>query len=430
MAKANDDSSSKRIPSARDFLHLPTEIRLEIYSHCTILSLLILTHTCFTMYTEINSRSIVKRAPNYDCFIQCKLPPASPMLPTGTYPLNIVMMSYTAILDSAPAMDGGPHEWELFNKVYGRQCRDRDCKKLSFNLSALNNFKPIKQQPNPEPKLDRFPFLDLPLELRLEVYDHCTILELFILTHTCKTLYTDINSRRGLLRASPGYTEFIRKCDKAVEILGHPIQHPMLPAGAAPLTIPRMTYDDRLGDTGICPCCGIRDDEFEVDGVTRNYTIEALVGDIATFNKLFGGLWEEENGYWCCERCGTIQRVKDYPLFDPAWTETSGRRLYDLSMCAECEAKLRLLVYLYLHHQINMEVELAEEEHDENEQEVDEHDENEQEEDEHDGIEQEEDEHDENGQEEDEYEENEQEEDEHDENEQEEDVGSELEEGV
>ncbi|RPA79426.1 hypothetical protein BJ508DRAFT_141235 [Ascobolus immersus RN42] len=57
-------STAPPMPSSTSpFLLLPTEIRLMIYAHCTILTLLQLTATSATCFTEINSYpSIIRTA--------------------------------------------------------------------------------------------------------------------------------------------------------------------------------------------------------------------------------------------------------------------------------------------------------------------------------------------------------------------------------
>ncbi|RPA73961.1 hypothetical protein BJ508DRAFT_333538 [Ascobolus immersus RN42] len=142
-------------------------------------------------------------------------------------------------------------------------------------------------------------FFKLPIELRLEIYSHCCeptdahALNLLILTHTCRTMYIDINNCRRLLRHSIGYARGARKnwkADKKITTSAHPI----LPAGMVPLTIPTMRDADCL-----------RDDRYLRDD-------NAFWSAVDTFNKLYGPALSEApgeklKGWVACCYCSTIQ---------------------------------------------------------------------------------------------------------------------------
>ncbi|RPA87075.1 hypothetical protein BJ508DRAFT_95717 [Ascobolus immersus RN42] len=78
-----DDHSSKIV---FPLLDLPTELRLEIYSQCSALTLLQLSHTCASLNAEINSRpSIFKKAPGYRTNNQHTTTPALKLKITDIY---------------------------------------------------------------------------------------------------------------------------------------------------------------------------------------------------------------------------------------------------------------------------------------------------------------------------------------------------------
>ncbi|RPA72229.1 hypothetical protein BJ508DRAFT_335263 [Ascobolus immersus RN42] len=89
-------------------------MRLAIYDNCTVLSLLILTHTCRTFYLDINTCSrLVIRSDGYTDYT--KRPNTAthphPLLSSSAVPLTIWMMLYHDTLDDLDEM------W-LFNRLY------------------------------------------------------------------------------------------------------------------------------------------------------------------------------------------------------------------------------------------------------------------------------------------------------------------------
>ncbi|RPA86060.1 hypothetical protein BJ508DRAFT_159335 [Ascobolus immersus RN42] len=48
-------------------------------------------------------------------------------------------------------------------------------------------------------------FLTVPIEIRLEVYRHCSAFTLLLLCHTCRQIYTDINTNPAIYKSSFGY---------------------------------------------------------------------------------------------------------------------------------------------------------------------------------------------------------------------------------
>ncbi|RPA72480.1 hypothetical protein BJ508DRAFT_73237 [Ascobolus immersus RN42] len=55
------------------------------------------------------------------------------------------------------------------------------------------------------------PFLQLPSELRLEIYTHCTILTLLQLASTCFQTRSEIHSHPSIFMRSHGYTVTVRQ---------------------------------------------------------------------------------------------------------------------------------------------------------------------------------------------------------------------------
>ncbi|RPA86046.1 hypothetical protein BJ508DRAFT_373210, partial [Ascobolus immersus RN42] len=48
-------------------------------------------------------------------------------------------------------------------------------------------------------KIKPFPFLKLPLELRTEIFEYCSCIDLLVLTRLCRQIYFEINMISGLL---------------------------------------------------------------------------------------------------------------------------------------------------------------------------------------------------------------------------------------
>ncbi|RPA72232.1 hypothetical protein BJ508DRAFT_335266 [Ascobolus immersus RN42] len=227
--------SRKQLPFK--FLMLPLELRLEIYEYCTVFSLLILTHTCRTFYTDINSRlAFVGASKGYNDY-KAKFDyeheyfersPPHPLLPNDTVPLCIPMMCNIDKLD-CNSLPRTRSEVDTFNCTYSTQVTSyivrkgwcccvgkgwwccASCHRIKRQVEdypeeytvararTTGEEQPIEEQPS------YGNILRLPLDLRLTIYDHCTVFNLLILSHTCRTFYTDINNRQALVGRSKGY---------------------------------------------------------------------------------------------------------------------------------------------------------------------------------------------------------------------------------
>ncbi|RPA73964.1 hypothetical protein BJ508DRAFT_333541 [Ascobolus immersus RN42] len=162
-------------------------------------------------------------------------------------------------------------------------------------------------------ELQPFRFLDLLPELRLEVYSRCSILSLFLLTQTCIAIYTDINTRKGLVKRCAGYSQYQPSSQP----------HPMFPANAIPLTIPMMAHADCLED--IRP------------GVYHENEL---------FNWLYGDC---KNGdcrakcWWAFMTCYLVKFTEDFNYWadgtDPRKHSQHWRALVQERECKECRAK-------------------------------------------------------------------------------------------
>ncbi|RPA73982.1 hypothetical protein BJ508DRAFT_333561 [Ascobolus immersus RN42] len=177
-----------------------------------------------------------------------------------------------------------------------------------------------------DPQTSALSFLKLPLEMRLAIYENCTVFSLFLLTQTCRTLYTDINNRTHLVKRSKGYSANLKYFPERKTTNRHPI----LPAGIWPLTIPMMSGLDTLET----------DTHIQADPKPGRHVMpEAL-----TFNKLYSRFycrrsdehWKKR--WWCCEhpRCGVIKRrgvvsVSERDWSRPAW--------WDNRYCRPCNFK-------------------------------------------------------------------------------------------
>ncbi|RPA86043.1 hypothetical protein BJ508DRAFT_373208 [Ascobolus immersus RN42] len=117
---------------------IPSELRSEIYSYCSPLTLLIMTHTCHLFYTEINNhrsllKSIIHKFPQKNASVshwdepnaiaKFDVNPDKPTshdphavgLPTGMLPLSIPLLNHFDCLSP-----GYPdYEDSLFVRVYG-----------------------------------------------------------------------------------------------------------------------------------------------------------------------------------------------------------------------------------------------------------------------------------------------------------------------
>ncbi|RPA73983.1 hypothetical protein BJ508DRAFT_333562 [Ascobolus immersus RN42] len=138
------------------------------------------------------------------------------------------------------------------------------------------------------------PFLKLPVEMRLAIYQQCTILTLLILTHTCHQFYTEINSQGRIVPRSLGFRPFINT---------RPFTpHPTLPFGSVPLTLPMMMRWDQL------------------EGVL----------EVDTFNNVYGRANYDPKSKWCCERCYRVKFTCEFTV------DFSGNGREFLPYCSDC----------------------------------------------------------------------------------------------
>ncbi|RPA73969.1 hypothetical protein BJ508DRAFT_333546 [Ascobolus immersus RN42] len=147
-------------------------------------------------------------------------------------------------------------------------------------------------------------FLTLPLEMRLEVYDWCTILTRLILTHTCRTCYTDIKTRPEIIQRCRWLL-----CSEHVQTK----KHPLLPDGITPICIAMIANEKTFG----------RRDFLESSASRREQSKEA-----ATFNRVYGSSYPGR-GLWCCECCMMFQ----YMCFHPSQAE----KVYGMRLCEDCD---------------------------------------------------------------------------------------------
>ncbi|RPA73959.1 hypothetical protein BJ508DRAFT_333536 [Ascobolus immersus RN42] len=319
--------ADKGLPDHSAFLLLPLEIRLEVYSHCGLLALFLLTHTCHTIYTDINNRkSLVQRSKGYKIVIaECQLhQPGSEtmmhhtMLQEDRIPLTIEMMHKGGDrFDKAPCTaPKRPKEVCLFNEIHGHG--------LNRKNNGWNWHGPKSEVP---------PFLRLPLEMRLEIYSHCSMLNLLILTHTCRTFYTDINTRPDIIASGSPYDSPDYRAEVRRELTGHTTSHIMLPAGVKPLTIPFIAFGvfERLEEE-------VYDSEHEV--YCGDY---CSLLEYSLFNRVYGQKKSPKYGavyWWACEDCCSVMTTKHYPWLYETGFEAyiSGRNKIPLqaTQCHDC----------------------------------------------------------------------------------------------
>ncbi|RPA73971.1 hypothetical protein BJ508DRAFT_333548 [Ascobolus immersus RN42] len=155
-------------------------------------------------------------------------------------------------------------------------------------------------------------FLALPLELRIEIYTFCTPVCLLALTHTCRTFYTDINTRTYIYELVNQsyfwyYAPYPREseCDyeepeclvretESWRLKPAPASHPMLAEGVVPLTISLIAYK--------MPAFGVLGDWPHDFQIAFNNIFGARQGDDGTF----------EGDWWCCYYCHEVKITKEY----------------------------------------------------------------------------------------------------------------------
>ncbi|RPA73978.1 hypothetical protein BJ508DRAFT_333557 [Ascobolus immersus RN42] len=248
MAELSKDSAS---PNRSAFHRLPAELRLEIYSYIVDdpLTLLCLSHVCHKTYTDINNnnklihQNIYGYCYNnpdryYSYYIFADRDKPHPILSTGATPLIIPVLYHLEInLDDVIT----------FNRSFGLKTPEEKgwwCCRLCAKVRHTSDYQipPLKMDTTKnEPSLAQAlsPFLALPYELRLEIYYAiCDPISLLILTHTCRTMYVDINSRKHLVRSvlPSDFTdehELVKKHGQKTSLTSHPILTPY----TTPLTI-------------------------------------------------------------------------------------------------------------------------------------------------------------------------------------------------
>ncbi|RPA87066.1 hypothetical protein BJ508DRAFT_320960 [Ascobolus immersus RN42] len=148
---------------------LPTELRIEIYRQCTVFSLVQLSHTCHHLENEINSLAyIYKKSFGY------------------SKRQESTQASHLALQDVRKL--SSPEEVEQL---------------LSLTLEIPSPLIAISSS-SPTPHVGAS-LLHLPIELRIEVYTHCTTFALLQLSHTSRSLFYEINSLPSVYQATPGY---------------------------------------------------------------------------------------------------------------------------------------------------------------------------------------------------------------------------------
>ncbi|RPA86044.1 hypothetical protein BJ508DRAFT_373209 [Ascobolus immersus RN42] len=139
-------------------------------------------------------------------------------------------------------------------------------------------------------------FFALTPEIRLEIYYHCTVLDLLILTHTCRAIYFDINTRENLLLSSAGYDNYTHRVKRISK------KHLAAATYAGimdSLCIPMIAYKDKLDFGGKLLC----DREKRDSGVH-------------VYNKVYGVRLDaalSKKGWRCCFQCHQVKRIEDYP---------------------------------------------------------------------------------------------------------------------
>ncbi|RPA73965.1 hypothetical protein BJ508DRAFT_333542 [Ascobolus immersus RN42] len=176
--------------------------------------------------------------------------------------------------------------------------------------------------PQTKPAETKISFRSLPLELRHQIFSSCTVLGLLILSHTCHAMYVDINSNPHLVQQSEGYLNYVECWPLEISK-----PHPMLPAGAIPLTVRMISYYDKVEEY-----CG-RD---PLDGYRRR--------EWSLFNEVYGGCHRDHPDqcqnecWWACGGCDLIRRKEDFP-----WIRSISiakyldyRGIVQVSNCKDC----------------------------------------------------------------------------------------------
>ncbi|RPA81215.1 hypothetical protein BJ508DRAFT_326600 [Ascobolus immersus RN42] len=224
-------------------LSLPVEIRLEIYSNCSTFSLLQLSHASSHFYTEINNYpNIIKNTEGY--YTQHENALGGRIITFEEYArisvghkLNVNMV-YTLTDDEewecfkkAHCESLEYHQikraacfvcWEIFHK-YEFMVFRRDPEEICYICEECNDMPShglrvgpgyFEDQPGDydsemEDDPDRImvtTILDLPVELRLEIYPRCSsAFTLLQLSHSNATFYREINAYPKIFRTSFGY---------------------------------------------------------------------------------------------------------------------------------------------------------------------------------------------------------------------------------
>ncbi|RPA73966.1 hypothetical protein BJ508DRAFT_333543 [Ascobolus immersus RN42] len=125
MAMVVSDNGSELVAKKLSFLALPLELRLDVYSRCEPVGLLTLTHTCRTMYMDINTSWRLIRAvcdthfENRSFWHEVSTTASHRMLPEGSLPLIIPAIAYESFKDADETGTAS-----TFNKLYGANSRD------------------------------------------------------------------------------------------------------------------------------------------------------------------------------------------------------------------------------------------------------------------------------------------------------------------
>ncbi|RPA80414.1 hypothetical protein BJ508DRAFT_362603 [Ascobolus immersus RN42] len=160
--------------STRSLLNLPLEIRLEIYKQCSAFTLLQLLQSTGSIGYEISQHpSIYKSSLGYASQQGLEIKPASALRISNIHRLE------------------GQDELDLFIRLYPPPA--------SHGTEKEDRWLYLSDTDNPTS------LLEVPIELRFEIYSHCSTFTLLQLSQTSRTLYYEIQQRPTIFKATFGY---------------------------------------------------------------------------------------------------------------------------------------------------------------------------------------------------------------------------------
>ncbi|RPA78349.1 hypothetical protein BJ508DRAFT_329289 [Ascobolus immersus RN42] len=232
-------------PTPWGLLALPPELRLQIYSSCTLLNLLHLSLTCHTLRSEINyTASLQTQIVNSPGFSHAYyVSQREGRKPGVVQPLNIWHLERVVDLEEARlGLDGVKWEGDSDGEEGVRRGGIDGGVEVGFGVRQIEVRiycgVSATMITNQQPKTSHLLRVPVEIRLELEVFAQCTAFALLQLSHSSRELYVEINAYPSIYKQCFGYTAFTKELQKYFVLpQGIRTTHPLCKGIQVPLSI-------------------------------------------------------------------------------------------------------------------------------------------------------------------------------------------------